>query len=112
MFIWNSRAEKNTIESANWRNKLGLKEETHSTVHLRCLQCNCHDTAYTEDQLHSPGNNRNVKHLGGNGAGDGKLDVDVHLGGLVLEVDGGEVLVIRFGEVKGELVVNCQVVCK
>ena len=76
------------------------------------IQCNYHDIAYTEDQLHSPGNSRIVKHLGGNGAGDGKLDVDVHLGGLVLEVDGGEVLVIRFGEVKGELVVNCQVVCK
>ena len=54
----------------------------------------------------------NGNHLCCNGARDGKLDVDVHLGGLVLEVDGGEVLVVRLGEVEGELVVDGQVICE
>ena len=41
--------------------------------------------------------NENGNHLGCNGARDGKLDVDVHLGGFVLEVDGGEMFVVRLG---------------
>ena len=56
--------------------------------------------------------NENENHLCCNGARDGKFDVDVHLGGLVLEVDGGEVLVVRLGQVEGELVVDGQVVCE
>ena len=56
--------------------------------------------------------NENGNHLCCNGARDGELDVDVHLGRLVLEVDGGEVLVVRFGQIEGELVVDGQVVCK
>ena len=56
--------------------------------------------------------NENGNHLGCNGARYGELDVDVHLGGLVLEVDGGEVLVVRLGQVEGELVVDGQVVCE
>ena len=55
--------------------------------------------------------NENENHLCCNGARDGKFDVDVHLGGLVLEVDGGEVLVVRLGQVEGELVVDGQVIC-
>ena len=51
-------------------------------------------------------------HLGRNRAGYGELNINVHLGGLVLEVDGGEVLVVRFGQIEGELVVDGQVVCK
>ena len=34
-------------------------------------------------------------HLGRNRAGYGELNINVHLGGLVLEVYGGEVLVVR-----------------
>ena len=56
--------------------------------------------------------NGNGHHLCCNGARYGKLDVDVHLGRLVLEVDGGEVLVVRLGEVECELVVDGQVVCE
>ena len=51
-------------------------------------------------------------YLGRDRAGYGKFNINVHLGGLVLEVDGGEVLVVRFGQIEGELVVDGQVVCK
>ena len=49
-------------------------------------------------------------HLSVDRTGDGEVHVHVRLGGHVLEIDGGVVLVLRLGQVEGELVVDGQVV--
>ena len=51
-------------------------------------------------------------HLCWYGAGDGEVDVNVHLGGRVLEVDAGQMFVVGFAQVKRKLVVDSQLIWK
>ena len=49
-------------------------------------------------------------HLGIDGAGDREVDINIRLGGDVLEVDGSVVLVFRFRQIESELVVDGKII--
>ena len=49
-------------------------------------------------------------HLGIDGAGDREVDINIRLGGDILEVDGSVVLVFGFRQIESELVIDGKII--